>query len=313
MEYSEIQGYKVSRLTLGTVAFGMDYGISNAHQQPGASESFAVMTEALDAGINSLDTARAYGNAEELVGDFFASEKAYKDIVITTKFRISKEHLGHKDRLFREVFDSVRQSLRTLKLSRIPFCLFHMPEDLEVECIGNILPQLLGDLKDEGLIDVPGVSVYHPDQATWWVNVPEVQALQVPMNIMDHRLVKKGLLKQLAAANKALFVRSIFLQGLFFMDPAQLKGNLVPAAPYLVRLQQMAEKAGMSIAQLAFSYIRDIAEVTSIVFGAVTREQVKQNIAFLQGPRLDAETRAAIEQLFDQVPEHILMPGSWKY
>ncbi len=313
MEYSKIHGYEISKLTLGTVAFGLDYGISNTGAKPAGSDSFTVMSEALNAGINSLDTARGYGNAEELIGDFLATRKEYKKTTITTKFRISKEHLISKDRLYKEVFDSVRASLRYLKLPKLPFCLFHMPEGLPVEDILKTLPGLLNDLKHEALIDVSGVSVYHPDQVEWLIPFREIQALQVPMNLFDNRLIQKGLLKRMALENKAVFIRSVFLQGLFFMDPDQLKGNLTNAAPYLVRLRELAATAGMSVAQLAFSYIKDREEVTSIVFGAVTPEQVRQNIHFLRYGRLDENIKSAIEKEFGTVPENILMPGSWKY
>ena len=74
MEYTSLKGYRISKLTLGTVALGMDYGISNSKGQPTEREARDVIGCALNNGINSIDTARTYGKAEELIGDFFESE-----------------------------------------------------------------------------------------------------------------------------------------------------------------------------------------------------------------------------------------------
>jgi aryl-alcohol dehydrogenase-like predicted oxidoreductase len=76
-------------------------------------------------------------------------------------------------------------------------------------------------------------------------------------------------------------------------------------------LHDLAERAEMSIAQLAFSYIRDMEGITSIVFGAVDNGQIKQNIDFLQGRAISADIQELIEVLFADVPEEVITPGLW--
>lgn len=96
------------------------------------------------------------------------------------------------------------------------------------------------------------------------------------------------------------------------MDPEKLTGNLTTSANYLKQLSLLAQREGMSIAQLAFSYVRDTEGVTSLVVGAETSEQVKENIKLLEGKAISEKTRDEISILFVNIPEYILNPGQWK-
>jgi aryl-alcohol dehydrogenase-like predicted oxidoreductase len=282
MEYSKLHGYNISRLTLGTVALGMNYGISNNEDKPDRAHSFGIISSALKAGINTLDTARGYGEAEQLIGDFLKDRKIGEPVNIVTKFRLSPENLTNKEKIRTEIYNSVRSSLSLLKLKYIPICLLHMNRRLPLHDVLEILPSVFSDLKNDGLIEVAGVSVDHPGEAASFLEHPVIEAMQVPLNIFDTRIVKNGSLDRMHKEGKIVFVRSIFLQGLFFMNPNSLKGNLAEAAKYIEALQNIARSANMSIAQIAFSFINNLQGISSIVFGAVNQDQVKQNIELLE-------------------------------
>jgi aryl-alcohol dehydrogenase-like predicted oxidoreductase len=310
MQYSNVGGMNISKLTLGTVALGKDYGISNQNGKPSSKESFEMLNTALIAGINSIDTAKNYGNAEELVGEYF--EDGPENINLVTKFTINAENLFDLDLARDEVYKSVHASRKLLRTNRIPILLFHKAADQSMDQLLDILPSIFKDLKHDGLIDVAGISVYYPDELELFCEHDIFQAFQVPMNLLDQRLVNTGLLPRLKADNKILFIRSLYLQGLFFMKPDDLKGNLTEAGTYLETLNDLAEQAGMSLTQLAFSYVRDTPGVTSIVFGAVNPAQVKQNVELLEGPSISNELRLEIERSFSDIPESIIVPGLWK-
>lgn len=302
---------KVSRLTLGTVQLGMDYGISNNSGQPSGEESFGILKMAMAAGINTLDTSPHYGNAEQLLGTWCAGFGATSSPQIVTKFRISDHHLGNVKAAREEVIASVRASLAMLKIPQIPCCLFHKGKDQPVEQVLRILPSILTELQELGLIDTGGFSVYYPQEVNQVLAYDNITALQVPVNIFDQRLVHNGMFKQLAAAGRLVFARSIFLQGLFFMDPDSLSGTLTGARPYLRMLQELAVKANRSVAALAFTYIRDMPGVSSLVFGAVNSRQVQQNVDWLKEAALPIEITESIENIFRDIPEDILTPGVW--
>lgn len=311
MQYVKTGGYDISKYTLGTVQLGMEYGIANKSGKPDMDKSFEILRTALDGGINSIDTALLYGDSELVIGSFFSgSGYDRKQILLTTKFKLSPgEDLSHKD-VEKQLRGFVEQSLERLKAKQLPVYMLHNPKDMTH--YGKAVPETLLKLQKEGLIGKAGVSVYTPAEVEEMLKNDLYEAVQLPMNIFDTRFVKSGVLKKLHAAGKIVFVRSVFLQGLFFSDPAGLKGVLKEAEAPLRQLASMAEHEGMSIAQLALSYIRDMEEVTSLVIGAETPQQVRDNIQLVEGPGISEKTRSEAYKLFDGMSVRILDPNNWK-
>ena len=303
---------KLSKLTLGTVALGMDYGIANRRGKPPTEQSVQILSAALAAGINCVDTARDYGTAEQLIG---AYREQYRPpgLEIVTKFKIQPGHIGDRREATAEAIGSLRQSLGFLGLKRARVCLFHMDRDLPIEKVLAVLFPVLEELKSRDLIGLAGISVDHPREATHFAEHPLIDALQIPVNILDQRLVQSGLIAHMGRLNKVVFARSIFLQGLFFLDPGHLKGKLRVAGPYISQLGQLAFREGLTIAQLAFSYVRDLPGVTSMVFGAENDQQVKSNTGLLEGAPLSEEAGAEISALALDVPEDIITPRNWHH
>jgi len=118
-------------------------------------------------------------------------------------------------------------------------------------------------------------------------------------------------LDRLHGANITVFIRSVFLQGLFFTDPSALKPRLRDAEGPLRSLIGLAQGEGVSIAQLAVSYVRDAAGPCSLVIGAETERQVNDNIRLIDGPALSEKTAVEISQRFDNIKTHIINPFYW--
>ena len=311
MEYTITKDYRISKLILGTVALGMNYGISNAVGQPDISQRFDVLSRARDAGINTLDTARTYGTAEQTIGDYMEENNSWHCFNIISKFKISGENLNSYDAVREEAFKSVRCSLKKLKLSMLPVCLLHMSRKLDGRLIRKHVPIIFRELIAENMIDIAGISVDHPNELEWFEDESVISAYQVPVNIFDHRLMQDDILYRVHRNGKLIFARSVFLQGLFFLNPDQLQGTLTAARPYLLQLHSLAKKEGLTIAELAFSYIRHMPPITSIVFGAESVEQVTQNIRLMNFPALGNNVMDRIKEIFSSVPEDIVTPGNW--
>jgi aryl-alcohol dehydrogenase-like predicted oxidoreductase len=304
--------HRIPKLSLGTVAFGLDYSINRTNGKPDLSESLSILQAAWNAGITCLDTARTYGTAEEVVGAFLSQQSPGEQAYVVTKFKLDIADLGSLERAVQSVEDSVRASLAALKCAQIPLALIHMERHLPYEIVYQVLTESITRLKSLGLIERGGMSIDHPDELHHFWNHPQLDAFQVPMNIWDHRLLSVGLLEKIEQAGKIVFVRSVFLKGLFFRTPESLTGNLKEAAPYLQQLQQLAQREQLSVAQVAFSFVRDLPGVSSLLIGADRVEHIADNVALLQGPPLQIETQAAIFKLFASVPEHIITPGMWE-
>ena len=311
MKYSELHGYKISELTLGTVALGMIYGISNSNDKPQKENSFAVMSLAIKEGINTLDTARTYGEAEQVIGEFREKTGAGKFINVVSKFKISPENLNNKDKARKEIFHSVRTSIRYLRVGVLPIALFHMNRNLPMDKVLEILPSVIADLKHEGIIDLAGVSVDHPDEAKLFLDNMQFEVAQVPINLFDRRIIDSGMLARMYTEGKIVFARSVFLQGLFFMNPQKLNGNVRNGRIYIEQLQQIAAEAKVSIGELAFSFVNGLEAVTSIVFGAVNQYQIRENVKMLEASSMNEELRRLIETRFNEIPEQLITPGLW--
>jgi aryl-alcohol dehydrogenase-like predicted oxidoreductase len=311
MQYTSIRDMNISKLTLGTVQLGMEYGIANKKGKPSQEESFNILQAATEGGVNSFDTSLLYGDSEVVLGNYFSSSKySIRNLVLTTKFKIRHDKNLTRDDIERQMYEFVEQSMRRLKIEKIPVYMLHNPDDMVI--YGDIVPKTLKRLKNEGLIGIAAVSVYTSEEAYEMMQNEVYEAIQIPMNIFDNRLIKSGAISKLHENNKIIFVRSIFLQGLFFMNPESLTGNLVDAKDLLLNLDRLASKEGMSIQQLALSYIRDMEGVTSLVIGAETPEQVEENIKLMEGPSISEKTKYEISMLFDNIPTHILNPGLWR-
>jgi aryl-alcohol dehydrogenase-like predicted oxidoreductase len=311
MEYTEIRGYNIPKMTLGTVALGMDYGISNTEGKPVKEKSFEIFSTALSLGINTFDTARIYGDAEFLIGNFLSRDGNRPKTNLITKFVINDDNLANIELARKHAYDSIQSSCSFLKVKQIPICLFHKANGQNMELLMKTLPVIFEDLKNDGLIDLAGVSIYNPNGEEMFLEHPVFEAFQVPVNVFDQRIIRNGMLEKMQQENKIVFARSVYLQGLFFLSPDELKGNLVNASPYILALQDLAKQAGMSIAELAFSYVRDLEAVTSIVFGATTELQVQGNVELLSGSKIPLKIKQSIEALFNNMPGDIITPGLW--
>jgi len=303
---------KISPLTLGTVQLGVNYGIANESGKPDRVVGEAILREALQLGITTWDTSRYYGNSEEVIGSFLAAGSwEVAEPLVVSKFKWSTAALADLQRARQEAKDSVRQSLIALGIPVLPILLYHKGKEESMEQLMRFLPDVVKELQEEGLIRKGGISLYYPDEVLVIADENVLQAVQVPVSVFDQRIVNNGGLKRLSEHGNVMFARSVFLQGLFFLDDERIPSHLPEAVPFLRKLRLLAQKADMDIAQFAFSYVRDLEGVTSVVFGAENPDQVRQNAALQHTPSLPAEIREEAAATFQQLPLKLITPGMW--
>jgi aryl-alcohol dehydrogenase-like predicted oxidoreductase len=298
-------------MTLGTVQLGMEYGISNSTGKPDRKESFSILDKAMEGGVNSFDTALAYGDSEAVLGDYFSRRALEnKDYTITTKFAFKdKKSLSEKE-IEAQVNEFVNKSLLQLKQDKLQIVMLHHYEDLEH--YGTKLVDVMKKIKSRGLTDKIGVSVHNPYTIKDVIGYGAFDAIQAPMNILDTRIPESGVLKELKKEEMIVFIRSVFLQGLIFKDESSaLPPNIECARPYLSKLRDIAERENIGIAELAMAYVRDLPGVTSLVVGCETKSQVEQNIVCINTPSLSQETVREIQEAFADVPEAVINPMKW--
>ena len=289
---------QISPMTLGTVQLGMNYGIANNAGKPDEEKSFAILRTALEGGVTTLDTARAYGDSELVIGRFLKQWQGEKPAIIT---KIPTLQGDSPKELERFVIESVEQSLERLGVSKLEAVMLHGAKDPMIH--GMACADAMQALVVHGYTDKVGVSVYTAEDIEGMLPYDIFSVTQVPMSIFDQRLIAGGSVAELQQRGYDVFVRSVFLQGLFFLNPDSLDDPILleHAAPKIRLLNNIAGELGMSVAQLAIAFMRDCAGVTSLVLGADTPEQVKSNIAYFDTPALDEAVMALLRREFTNV------------
>ena len=310
MKYTPFHTYRVSKLALGTVQLGMDYGIANRHGAPTITEAHALLAASAANGINSFDTSPTYGTSESVLGGYLAGVKK-EDLFVVSKFKYDTDRAFDIENIWTEVRAIVEQSLARLGIEKLPLILYHKGAAESMEQVKNGVPELLRRLKSENLIAHGGISLYYSSEANDLLEDDAFEALQIPLNVLDQGIIVNGTLQKLHDKGKLIMVRSVFLQGLFWKDPADLTGKLTTAAPYLKKLNKLAADYDLSVAELAFGFIRDLEAVDSLVIGAENSGQVEANIRLLNAPMLAPGLRNELLKLSTDVPIEVITPALW--
>lgn len=249
------------KLTLGTVQFGIDYGIANTHGVPVDKELKSILAIAKENDINYLDTAYAYGNAEERLGLF--SENSFS---IITKFPAVKTN--------DELQNVLSLSLDKLNCSAVYGYLAHNA-DILIE--NPFLWETLLKAKEENKVNKIGFSLYSPEQLERLIVlncIPDI--VQLPYSILDRKFESKlSVLKELGTE---IHVRSVFLQGLYFMDPEGLPEKLTNLKPALVELHSVCKENNVTVRDVALNYAITNPFIDQVVIGVDTTAQLKENI-----------------------------------
>ena len=301
------------RFCLGTVQLGTPYGVVNDAGQPSFDEAVGVVRMAIDAGILSLDTARAYGAAETVVGQAIDRGMRASTGVVTKLDPLLHLADDAADADLHAAIDaSVAVSCRELGVEALDTLLLH--RWAHFRGFGGRLFRHLERLKDAGTVKRLGASVYTPAEALEAVEVPSVEHLQLPFNLLDTRLITGGFEAALARrSDVVIHARSVFLQGLLISPAARWPSVAGVDAVATVRLlDQIAEEAGFaSRAQLCVAYVLSHDWAHRLVIGCDTRAQLRENLRLFDCRRLTPNECERIRNRLPALPDAFLDPGQW--
>ena len=295
-------------ITLGTAQLGFEYGIANKNGCPEEKKAVEILETAFDNGIRSFDTAWSYGKSENVIGDFIVSKKK-NPFIISKLPDIGKAGCSGPDSVYKAVKQHVTESLERLKVKKIQVYLLHSAAD--IGSYGGDVVRSLSKLKSEGMIGLIGVSVYYPEEAQEALAIDEIDAIQAPVNIFDQRFVKSGLLARINKSGRLIFVRSVFMQGLFFLEPDKLPHGLEFTGKYLKSLREFSQSEGIGIQQLAIIFLKSMPEISSMVIGAESKEQVLENIDIFNRTGEDKKLKEKLLKVFSDIPLEVKLPLLW--
>lgn len=273
-------------LMLGTVQFGMDYGVANTTGKPSFDEVKAILRYAYDHGVAALDTSSDYGDSEEVIG------KALDELGLLGRFQVvTKVSRVPEDRDPEEFYaQSLNESRRRLRIDVIPAVLLHNEDEL---------PNLpaLKHFADKGLIGGAGVSL---DSAAFASRADHVEYLQVPCNAADHRFDRV-----FGIPRRRTFVRSVYLQGMLVMPKERIW------MPELLAARETLEGFGLPMPELCMRYLLAMPGRPVVLTGVERLAQLQENIRLAElgplPPELFRKVAAAI-----RLEERFVRPSCWR-
>lgn len=261
------------QLGLGTVQFGLDYGVSNRQGRTPEPEVRRILELAAAAGVRVLDTAAAYGESEAVLGRCLPAESSFRIVTKTVPLREARG-TAEAPRLVHEGF---ARSLERLGLAAVDGLLAHHAADLLAPG-GDGIFAVLDGLRGQGLARKIGLSVYEGAHIDAALDRYDFDLIQVPANVLDQRLVSGGQLGRLRERGVEVHVRSVFLQGLLLLDPASAPAYFAPVRHRLAAWRAALDERGLTPAQGALAFARSLAADVVLV-GVENAAQMAANIS----------------------------------
>jgi aryl-alcohol dehydrogenase-like predicted oxidoreductase len=292
------------KIGLGTVQLGLDYGISNDGGKVTKGEAGAIIADALRAGVDLFDTAPRYGDSELVVGELLPHRSGVKLVTKTPQFDGPRRSCNDAGLLVRTLNDS----LTRLRVPAAYGLMIHRAEDMLAEG-GEYLFEAMQELKSEGLVSKIGVSVYSADQIDRLLHRYSLDLVQLPLSVLDQRLVASGHLRELHSRGVEIHARSVFLQGLLLMKPDLIPRDLAATKPKIAAFNEWCEAHGLLPVQGALAFIRQIDQVDYVIVGVTSASELKELIAGFEvalGENADFAPFACAD-------ERVLNPVHWTY
>lgn len=286
----------MNRMALGTVQFGLPYGIANQVGQVSQGEAAAMLQRAALSGIDTLDTAIAYGESETCLGE--AGVQGFK---LVTKLPAMPD--GCAD-VAGWVNEQVNGSLARLGVSAVYGLLLHRSEQL-LGKDGKALYQALQNLKKTGQVQKVGVSIYAPSELEALTPQYRFDLVQAPFNLVDQRLHTTGWLQRLKHEGVEIHTRSAFLQGLLLMSRADIPPKFAHWTYLWDRWHSWLAHHSISAIQACLAYPLLFPEIDRVVVGADNVAQLEQIVC------------SALSRVADDLPdlrcedENLINPARW--
>lgn len=296
-------------LCLGTVQFGMDYGI-RGQKQPSVEQAVQMLDYATQNGIHNIDTANAYGTAEDVVGVFLKEKTIPREkLFIISKFKPNLLDEVNEDQYYDIMKANLENSLSRLHTDYLDSYLLHSARYVWDDAIIDTLNRM----KKEGYVKHVGVSVYEADEAKKCIERPNVDFMQLPYSIFDQRMQADGVFEQVKKAEypTQIHSRSAFIQGLILMKEDEVPDFLEKAKPIVRKINQLCSQYEISRIELALSYVKRQDSISHLVFGVDNLEQLKEDIHLFEYT-LPEQVIDEISKEFVYIDTDIVMPSLWK-
>jgi aryl-alcohol dehydrogenase-like predicted oxidoreductase len=289
------------KIALGTAQFGLNYGVSNKQGKTSKKQVLSILKYAHENNINFLDTAANYGNSEEVVGEVNLVKNWN---IITKTISFQDDQITNRDtNKLKKYFNN---SLKKLKKESIYGLLIHSCDDL-FKPGGDKLFKEIENIRSSGCVEKIGVSVYNNNQIDRLLSEYDFDLVQLPISILDHRLIESGALEKIKDTGAEIHARSVFLQGILLMPLDVVPSYFLPIRKKLESLKNISQELNMSALELAFGFVNSISEIDKIIVGLNTVEQLFE---IINAAQIQVKYSDFSELAVDN--EDIVNPSLWR-
>jgi aryl-alcohol dehydrogenase-like predicted oxidoreductase len=255
-----------NKIMLGTAQFGLDYGINNTSSKPNQQEVNEILSKAYISGVHCLDTAEAYGNAHQVIGNFHRDNPALIFNVITK--------LPHQ--IDGSIDEKIEKYLKELNTAQLEGLLFHSYQTYK-ENEGAM--GLLDSYKRSGRVKYLGVSVYTNEQIEDVIEDAYIDMIQLPFNLFDNNNQRGEMLRKAKNKGKLIHTRSTFLQGLFFTaekKEGEINRALLAELNYI---RQLSTDSNIPLRKISLNYCLQQPHIDNVLIGVDNLSQLDQNLS----------------------------------
>jgi aryl-alcohol dehydrogenase-like predicted oxidoreductase len=254
----------VCSLALGTVQFGLNYGITNRTGKPSPDEIGEILSTAANRGISLLDTASGYGDSEKILGQLSEQSRCFSIMTKTPNWNGMPP-----DDCARSIACAFEASLRHLNRDSLWGVMVHFARDL-LSGHGSDIWRGLQAIKAAGKVEKIGISCYADDPIVDLAAKFKPDFVQLPMNVLDQRSLLNGTLQSLHSDGIEIHARSVFLQGILLTSNAQLPSYLRKLSEPLKAFTALCKQSNLSQLEGALSFICSANEISRIIVGVTS-------------------------------------------
>ena len=280
----------MNRIVLGGAQLGLPYGILNGGETLSGEEVARILDTAVSHGIDSIDTAIAYGQSESIIGE--TSQNRFNIISKLPPLPLDVSNV------FEWVIAQVEASLSRLKCTSLDALLLHRPQDL-TEAHGAELFAAISSLKIEKTIQRFGVSIYTPDELNSIIGACDIDVVQAPLNVFDRRIL--GVIDQLSALNIEVHVRSVFLQGVLIAKPEDRPQRFNQWSEHFAVFDEWVNSSGMSAMSCCLGLALQQPGIAKLVIGTTSAKSLTEIMTSIPNTPIEvpAQLQSSVETLID--------------
>lgn len=300
-------GIHVSEIAFGGVEIGIPYGIGVSDRSDMLSHGEAVnlLHAALDGGINFFDTARLYGESEQIMGKAFHDRR--DRIVLATKCRHFRNHDGSIPgyaALRGIIMSSLQESLSELQTDYVDIFMLHQADTAILE--NNDVSRVFAELKESGIIRTTGASTYSVEETILAIQSNAWDVIQLPFNLMDQRQEKIFCLA--GERGVGIVIRSVLLKGLLSAKGRGLHPALKKVEEHVTKYAALFEDSIKDLPTLATKFALSFKEVSSVLVGIDRIDYLKQALGSADGHYLNERKLSEAKDLQFPDPTFLNLP-----